>query len=73
MFQGVGGAVPWVSHSGQKGVPYIFRVCVQQVEMYELLQVADPADRGDGGRWNAGCGASYSKTSSYNSPHKERS
>ena len=46
LFQGVGGAVPWGSHSGQKGITYTSGVCVQQVEMYETLQVADPADRG---------------------------
>ena len=46
VFQGVGGAVPWGSQSGQKGIIYTSGVCVQQVEMYELLQVFDPTDRG---------------------------
>ena len=47
---GVGGAVPGVSRSGQKGIPCTFRVGAQQVKRCELLQVPDPADPGGDGR-----------------------
>ena len=41
---GVNRAVPAVSYSSQKGIPHTCGVCVQQVEMNEMLQVMDPAD-----------------------------